>query len=171
MICQKSMNAYDIHAVQLNNMHNMITFPLLFLTSATAFISNIYIQRTLGAASAILTAVQYYCAYPERAENARMTAKNFEKIIRTMKSKTLVEIQSEIDSTHETANDIPWDLPQEIARMYPVAHSMPTEGNILENAQRQLAYAWGRISPTVSDRVYVSCHTKHHPSIATLGDD
>jgi len=132
VICQKSRDAYDIHAVHLKNRHNMITFPLLIITSATGVIASVDSPKAagiiVGAASAVLTAVQRYCAYSERSENARMTAKSFAKLIRKienlelamdskivevsdeMKKKTLAEIQSEMDSTHENAKDIPWEL-------------------------------------------------------------
>lgn len=131
-ICRKSRDAYDIHAVHLKNRHNMITFPLLIITSATGVIAGLDVQRVagviVGAASAVLTAIQRYCAYSERSENARMTAKNFGKIIRKIenlelvmnskivevseetKAKNLFEIQSEMDSAHENAKDVPWEL-------------------------------------------------------------
>jgi hypothetical protein len=132
VLCQKSRDAYDIHAVHLRNRHNFITFPLLIITSATGVIAGADWSRTagviVGASSAVLTAVQRYCAYSERAENARMTAKSHSKIIRKIENlelamvsnivkitqemfiKNLSEIQSEIDSTHENAKDIPWEL-------------------------------------------------------------
>jgi hypothetical protein len=132
VICQKSRDAYDIHAVHLKNRHNFITFPLLIITSATGVIASVDIQRTagiiVGAASAVLTAIQRYCAYSERSENARMTAKSFSKLIRKienlelamdsqlvevseeMKARNLSEIQSEMDSAHENAKDVPWEL-------------------------------------------------------------
>ena len=130
-ICQKSRDAYELHAVHLKNRHNIITFPLLILTSATAVISSIYVQKIVGVASAILTAVQCYCAYSERSENARMTAKSFGRIIRNMKSKSVTEILSEMDCAHENAKDIPWELLpetiqkvdwrlQKINSMYPI---------------------------------------------------
>ena len=132
VISRKCRDAYDIHAVHLKNRHNMITFPLLIITSGTGVIASLDVQKVagilVGAASAVLTAVQRYCAYSERSENARMTAKSFAKIIRKienlelameskivevsdeMKAKTLSEIQSEMDSVHENAKDVPWEL-------------------------------------------------------------
>ena len=132
VLCTKARDAYNIHAVHLKNRHNMITFPLLIITSATGVIAGLNAPSTagviVGAASAVLTAVQRYCAYAERSENARMTAKSHAKIIRKIEnmelimdsrivnapnalfSKFLREIQTEIDSTHENAKDIPWEL-------------------------------------------------------------
>lgn len=129
---KKARDAYDIHAVHMRNRHNLITFPLLIITSATGVIAGADWSRTagviVGASSAILTAVQRYCAYSERSENARMTAKSHSKIIRKIENlelamdskivtisqemfvKYLSEIQSEIDSTHENAKDVPWEL-------------------------------------------------------------
>ena len=132
VLCERSRDAYNIHAVNLKNRHNLITFPLLIITSATGVIAGTNLPNTagiiVGAASAVLTAVQRYCAYAERSENARMTAKSHAKIIRKIEnmelimdskivrtsndlfSKFLREIQTEIDSTHENAKDVPWEL-------------------------------------------------------------
>jgi len=131
-ICEKCRDAYDIHAVHLKIKHDLITVPLLIITSATGVIAGLNISSTVGiivgAASAVITAIQRYCGYAERSENARMTAKNHARIIRKidnmflvmdsnivkiskeMFSKFLRDIQSEIDSTHENAKDIPWEL-------------------------------------------------------------
>lgn len=131
-LCKRYRDAYNIHSVHLKNRHNFITFPLLIITSATGVIAGLDASKTagviVGAASAILTAIQRYCAYSERSENARMTAKSHAKIIRKIEnmqlimeskivstsvdmfSKFLREIQSEIDSTHENAKDVPWEL-------------------------------------------------------------
>lgn len=131
-LCKRCRDAYNIHAVHLKNRHNLITFPLLVITSATGVIAGLDGSKTagiiVGASSAVLTAIQRYCAYAERSENARMTAKSHAKIIRKIEnmilimesravstsadifSKFLREIQSEIDSTHENAKDVPWEL-------------------------------------------------------------
>ena len=152
VICQKSRDAYDIHAVHLKNRHNMITFPLLVITSATGVIASVDIQKTVGiivgAASAVLTAIQRYCAYSERSENARMTAKSFSKLIRKienlelamdsrlvemseeMKAKNLAEIQSEMDSAHENAKDIPWELLKYIDTIDAKVCCIPVKGPV-----------------------------------------
>jgi hypothetical protein len=150
VICQKSRDAYDIHAVHLKNRHNMITFPLLIITSATGVIASVDSPKAagiiVGAASAVLTAVQRYCAYSERSENARMTAKSFAKLIRKienlelamdskivevsdeMKKKTLAEIQSEMDSVHENAKDVPWELLKYIETIDAEVCCIPVKG-------------------------------------------
>jgi hypothetical protein len=150
VICQKSRDAYDIHAVHLKNRHNMITFPLLVITSATGVIASVDVQKIagiiVGAASAVLTAIQRYCAYSERSENARMTAKSFSKLIRKienlelamdsrlvemseeMKAKNLTEIQSEMDSAHENAKDIPWELLKYIETIDAKVCCVPVKG-------------------------------------------
>ena len=132
VLCQTARDAYNIHAVHLRNRHDFITFPLLVITSATGVIASLDLNKAvgiiIGASSAVLTAVQRYCAYAERSENSRMTAKSHAKIIRKIEnmelimdsrivrtsnslfSKFLREIQNEIDSTHENAKDVPWEL-------------------------------------------------------------
>lgn len=130
----KFRDAYNIHAVHLKNLHNMITLPLLVITSATGVIASLDLPRPVGiivgAASAVLTAVQRYCAFSERSENARMTAKSYAKILgeisnmrlcmrsnvwaASMTHETLYkftsEIQTHISSARENALEIPWRL-------------------------------------------------------------
>lgn len=127
-------DAWNIHAVHLKNRHNLITFPLLVITSATGVIAGLdsvpkSVGIVVGAASAVLTAIQRYCAYAERSENARMTAKSYSKILnkienmklsmnskviqsvsQEMFSKFLREIQSLSNSTREAALEIPWEV-------------------------------------------------------------
>jgi hypothetical protein len=127
-------DAYNVHAVHLKNRQNFIAVPLLVITSATGVIAGLdSLPRTagvvVGAASAILTAIQRYCAYAERSENARMTAKSYSKIINkiqavklSMNSKVLEnmskdmfanlirEIQGLSNSTRENALEMPWEL-------------------------------------------------------------
>ena len=127
-------DAYNIHAVHLKNRHNLITLPLLVITSATGVIASLdsapkAVGIVVGAASAILTAIQRYCAYAERSENARLTAKSYSKIInkienmklslnskviqsvsQEMFSKFVREIQGLSNSTRENSMDVPWEL-------------------------------------------------------------
>lgn len=127
-VCEAARDAYNIHAVHLKNRNDFITFPLLVITSATGVIASLDLDKKfgiiVGASSAVLAAVQRYCSYAERSENARMTAKSHSKIIRKIDNmklimdttrgstflKIMTEIQNEIDSTHENAKDIPWEL-------------------------------------------------------------
>ena len=161
VICQKSRDAYDIHVVHLHNRHNLITFPLLIITSATGVIASVDVPKAagivVGAASAVLTAVQRYCAYSERSENARMTAKSFSKLIRKienlelamesnivdmtteMKAKYLAEIQSEMDSVHENAKDIPWELLQYIDTVDAEVCCTPVKGKTPKKQFKQRA--------------------------------
>jgi hypothetical protein len=127
-------DAYNIHAVHLKNRHNLITLPLLVITSATGVIASLdsipkSVGIVVGATSAVLTAIQRYCAYAERSENARLTAKSYSKIINKIEnmrlsmnskviqsvsaemfSKFIREIQGLSNSTRENAIDVPWEL-------------------------------------------------------------
>ena len=151
-LCKRYRDAYNIHAVHLKNRHNMITFPLLVITSATGVIASLDRTKTagviVGAASAILTAIQRYCSYAERSENARMTAKSHAKIIRKIENMILImesptvtapdvmfakflrEIQSEIDSTHENAKDVPWELLKYIDTIDAKVGCFPVKGTV-----------------------------------------
>jgi gas vesicle protein len=135
-LCTRYRDAYNIFAVKLKNRHNMVTLPLLVLTSATGVIASLQINRItgiiVGASSAVLTAVQRYCSYAERSENARMTAKSYAKTIRKIGNMKLIrrsemvmtsndifakflrEVQAEVDSAQENAQDVPWELLQYI---------------------------------------------------------
>jgi hypothetical protein len=112
----------------------MITLPLLIITSASGVVAALNLPSIvgiiIGATSAVLTAIQRYCAYSERAENARMTAKSYSKILNEinnmklhmhskilsckvshdMLAKFLTDIQNHSNSTRETALEIPWQI-------------------------------------------------------------
>ena len=149
-LCTRYRDAYDIFAVKLKNRHNMITLPLLVITSATGVIASLQINRIVGiivgASSAVLTAVQRYCSYAERSENARMTAKTYAKTIRKIGNMKLIrrsemvmtsndifakflrEVQAEIDSAQENAQDVPWELLQYIDTIDAAVCCFPVKG-------------------------------------------
>lgn len=148
----KFRDAYNIHAVHLKNRHNFITFPLLIITSATGVIASLdtapkAVGIVVGAASAVLTAIQRYCAYAERSENARMTAKSYAKILnkienmrlsmnskviqsvsQEMFSKVIREIQSLSNSTREGAIEVPWELLKYIDTLDAKVCCIPVKG-------------------------------------------
>ena len=51
-----------------------------------------------------------------------------------MKKKTLVEIQSEMDSTHENAKDVPWELLKYIETIDAKVCCVPVKGAVKEPA-------------------------------------
>lgn len=131
-VCQRRRDAYTIHAAKLKYRHNIVTIPLLVLTSGTSVLAALELDRvivtSLGASSAVLTAVQRFCAYAERSENASMISKGYSKIIRRIESlkmyllsdstsvnpnffsKCIQEIQNDIDTMVEQAIDVPFQL-------------------------------------------------------------
>jgi hypothetical protein len=145
-------DAYNIHAVHLRNRHNLITLPLLVITSSTGVIASLDSAPkaagiVVGAASAVLTAIQRYCAYAERSENARLTAKSYSKIInkienmrlsmhskviqsvsQEMFSKFIREIQGLSNSTRENAMEVPWELLKYIDTLDAKVCCMPVTG-------------------------------------------
>ena len=130
--CQRHRDAYNIHSTKLKYRHNLLTIPLLTLTSGTSVLSALEVNRNivtaLGASAAVLTGVQRFCAYAERAENSSMIAKGYAKIVRRIESlkmyirsgstsvnpnffsKSVEEIQKEIDAMTEQAIDVPFQL-------------------------------------------------------------
>ena len=131
-VCQQRRDAYNIHSAKLKHRHNFITIPLLVVTSGTSVLAALQLDRiivtSLGAGAAILTAVQRFCAYAERAENSSMTSKGYSRMvnkIETLKmyirsnattvqpeyyTKCIREIQQDIDSITEQAIDVPYSL-------------------------------------------------------------
>ena len=152
-------DAWNVHAVHLKNRHNLITFPLLVITSATSVIAGLdsvpkAVGIVVGAASAVLTAIQRYCAYAERSENARMTAKSYSKILnkienmklsmnskviqsvsQEMFSKFLREIQSLSNSTREAALEIPWEVLKYINTLDAEVCCVPVAGRKAKEAK------------------------------------
>jgi len=148
----KFRDAYNVHAVHLKNRHDLITLPLLIITSATGVIASLDLPKpvgiVVGAASAVLTAVQRYCAFSERSENARWTAKSYSKILgdisnmrlhmqsnvyaNTMTSENLSkfvsEIQIQVNSTRENALEIPWEILKYIDTLDTRVCCMPVAG-------------------------------------------
>lgn len=131
-ICEKNRDAYNLFWEKLSLKHNLVSVPLLIITSSTGVIASLTTEKTpgviVGALSAVFAALQRYCAYAERAENARNVAKTYARIINKIKTmellieseslqahpviitKMLREIQSEIESVQEGAQEVPWDL-------------------------------------------------------------
>ena len=148
--CQQKRDAYSIFASKLRHRHNLISIPLLILTSATGVLPAVGAGEIpsviVGAASAVITAIQRYCAYSERAENARLVAKGFGKVVRTIENDLMTvysnattidstvftshvqQIQRDIDAVHESATDIPWELLKTIDTIDAHVWCVPVQG-------------------------------------------
>ena len=131
-VCQRNRDAYNVHSEKLRFRHNLISIPLLAITSGTSVVAalqvNTVLTTVLGAAAAVSTAIQRFCAFAERAENARMTAKGFARIARNIESallyvrspaivpeplfytKLVEEIKKDLDHVTEQATEVPWEL-------------------------------------------------------------
>ena len=155
-------DAYNIHSVHLKNRHNLITLPLLIITSSTGVIASLdsvpkAVGIVVGASSAVLTAIQRYCAYAERSENARLTAKSYSKILnkienmrlsmnskviqsvsQEMFSKFIREIQGLTNSTRENAMEVPWELLKYIDTLEAEVCCVPVAGRPKKGATIQV---------------------------------
>ena len=91
--CRQRRQAYWEHFSSMKFRHNLISIPLLVLSSGTGVTSAAQLNgnvkdevgilvTVLGVSSAILTAVQRYCAYSERAENSKLMAKSWGRLSR-----------------------------------------------------------------------------------------
>jgi len=105
--CKVRSRAFWQHFVRMKRRHNWISVPLLVLSSGTGVSSVAQIGggngagaaqalsvlvTVLGVSVAILTALQRYLRYSERAEEARYMARSFARIARTIQyNMTLVE--------------------------------------------------------------------------------
>ena len=137
--CEDRRRAYWLFHRTMRTRHNWLSIPLLMVSSATGVVSaaqlnsngnrDIIIGTTvLGVLSAVLTAVQRYCAFSERAENAKLMAKSWSRICRkientiiyifsnackiddTVFTKLVEEIQKDVESVAQQADDMPVTL-------------------------------------------------------------
>jgi len=102
--CEKRRIAYWDYYVKLRIMNNVLSIPLLLITSATGIttIAQVgyntkiilpVISTIFGVSSAVLSALQRYFAYPERAEHSKYMAKNYARIQRKIED-VIVYIES-----------------------------------------------------------------------------
>ena len=137
--CRLRRQAYWEHFSSMKFKHNVISIPLLIVSSGTGVASAAQLNghvtdeigilvTVLGVSSAILTAVQRYCGYSERAENSKLMAKSWGRLSRrientllfvkskatsvndTVFTKMVEEIQKDIDAVAQQAEDIPSKL-------------------------------------------------------------
>ena len=107
--CKVRSRAFWQHFVRMKRRHNWISVPLLVLSSGTGVSSVAQIGGSdaataralsilvtvLGVSVAILTALQRFLRYSERAEESRYMARNYAKIARAIQyNMTLVESQA-----------------------------------------------------------------------------
>ena len=109
--CQTRRREYWNHFSKMKFRHNCISIPLLIVSSATGVVSayqfsgqnmkvNIVVTALAGL-SAILSSVQRYCSYSERAENSKLMAKSWGRLHRKIKN-TITYINSEATSINST---------------------------------------------------------------------
>jgi hypothetical protein len=109
--CMKRRIEYWNHFSKMKFRHNCISIPLLIASSATGVVSayqfsgkntsvNIVVTGLAGI-SAILSSVQRYCSYSERAENSKLMAKSWGRLHRKIKN-TMTYINSEATDINST---------------------------------------------------------------------
>lgn len=129
-------DSYWLHHETIRRRNNILTIPLLIVSSATGVVSTLqlnekirdqinYLVLVLGVSTGVLTALHKYFNYAERAENAKMTAKTWGRITRkidnsiafvkssatqihsTVFTRIVEDIYKEIDDTAQQAHDVP----------------------------------------------------------------
>ena len=134
--CKERQIAYWNHFKKMRLRHNIISFPLLIISSATGVSSAaqfnsignksiVALTTILGILSAILNSVQRYCAYSERSENSKLMAKSWGRLSRKIENtlvyvnsnscriddviftKLVEEIQKDIEAVAQQAEDLP----------------------------------------------------------------
>jgi len=138
--CKQRSLAFWLHCMRMKFRHNVISIPLLIFSSVTGVSSVAQIGSSgtnyglsvivtiFGVTTAILTALQRYFRYSERAEESKYMAKNYAKISRMIQhNMTLVEsnaiqfqpeaflkfvegFHKEIDTILSEATDLPHEL-------------------------------------------------------------
>jgi K+ transporter len=140
--CKTRRAAYWKHHSLMRSRHNWISIPLLIVSSATGVVSAIQFNSrgdlpftvattVLGVLSAVLSSVQRYCQYSERAENSKLMAKSWSRLQRKIEhtmvyiesnaceinssvfTKLVEEIQKDIESVAQQAEDLPLALLKE----------------------------------------------------------
>jgi len=154
--CQVRRRAYWKHYRLMKTRHNWISIPLLMVSSATGVVSaaqfnssgdkSITIATTvLGVLSAVFSSVQRYCGYSERAENSKLMAKSWARLCRkientmvyiesnaceindTVFTKLVEEIQKDIESVAQQAEDLPMSLLKESEPKKPIKPAPPAQ--------------------------------------------
>lgn len=137
--CKNRRDAFWRHYKALKIKNNLVSIPLLLLTSVTGLtsVANLGNEYTgalpitvsvFGVSSAVLTALQRYFRYSERAEHSKHLAKTYGRIARRIENmmvlvessaitmqpeafiKFVEDVQKDTDSLLQEINDIPSDL-------------------------------------------------------------
>jgi len=140
--CQEKRVGYWEHYAKMKRCHNYISIPLLVVSSATGVVSayqfsgqNLKITAAttaLGGLSAVLSSMQRYFSYSERAENAKLMSKSWGRLHRkiqntviyikssatevnsTVFTKLVEEIQKDIEAVAQQADEMPTSLIEKI---------------------------------------------------------
>ena len=140
--CQEKRVGYWNHYAKMKRLHNLLSIPLLIVSSATGVVSayqfsgqNVKITTAttaLGGLSAVLSSMQRYFSYSERAENAKLMAKSWGRLHRKIQNtviyikssatevnsivftKLVEEIQKDIEAVAQQADEMPTSLIEKI---------------------------------------------------------
>jgi hypothetical protein len=137
--CKKRRDAFWREYNKMKHWNNIVSIPLLFVTSITGVTSVANTTDTgsralpviisiFGVSSAILTALQKYFKYSERAENCKHLARNYGRISRKIENMMVLveskaiklepnkfltfmeDIQKDIDTLFAETDDCPKEL-------------------------------------------------------------
>jgi len=134
--CKKRRETYWNHYSRMRFRNNLISIPLLILSSGTGVSSIVQLRTTnqicvflttaLGISSAIFTSLQKYMRYSERAEQAKYLAKNYGRLANRIQD-ILIFIESKslsVDS--ETFINFVKELHKDLETLTQEADEMPS---------------------------------------------
>ena len=146
-------NAFWVLYSRLHLKNNLLSVPLLVISSAAGVLSAVqissdrnlnWIVTLLAVSTSVLTALQKYFKFAERTENAKMTAKAWGRISRKINDmitmvksratyineagfmKFLEGISAEIEETYQNADELPDVLLENIASSIGGCYTMNT---------------------------------------------
>lgn len=137
--CKKRRDAFWRHHFKMKHRSNIVSVPLLLLSSVTGVtsVANLsagdngvlpIIVSIFGVSSAVLTALQKYFRYSERAEQSKHLAKTYGRVSRRIENmmvlvessavqmdaeaflKFIEDVQKDIDTLLAETDDIPREL-------------------------------------------------------------
>lgn len=137
--CKKRRDAFWRQYSRIKLKSNLVSIPMILLSSVTGVtsVANLsssfstalpIVVSVFGVSSAVLTALQKYFRYPERAENSKHLAKTYGRIARRIEnnmvlvesnavkmapeafSKFLEDVQKDIDNLLAETDDVPKEL-------------------------------------------------------------
>mgnify|MGYP003351032943 CR=1 FL=1 len=173
-LCSRNLKTYTTYAKEAKMKHDVFSINALGYSTAVGIMSSLdqtprykYASMALSGMLALITGIQRFSGFAEKAENARLIAKGFDKIVRDINLTIMYVRSGAVTVDSRTFTKMIEEIQRNIATVSEQAIESPPESNT-KSLEKALASSFNVTEPErpptpIRNRIYdiIAENTNH----------